>query len=204
MSLGQLYVISAPSGAGKTSLVKRLTETDPLIKVSVSTTTRPPRPGEVDGVSYHFTTPEAFMEKVEQGDFLEWAEVFGNYYGTQKSQVEALLQQGFDVILEIDWQGAAQIRQIMPETQSIFILPPSLEELKRRLTGRGTDAPEVIARRLSEAKAEMRHYPEFDYLVINDDFDVAFDDLHMIFKANRLRTPRQQARHGQPLENLVK
>jgi len=204
MSLGQLYVISAPSGAGKTSLVKRLTETDPLIKVSVSTTTRPPRPGEVDGVNYHFTDVETFKQKVAQGDFLEWAEVFGNYYGTQRSQVEKLLGQGFDVILEIDWQGARQIREKMPDTQSIFIVPPSMEELERRLTGRGTDAPEVIARRLSEAKDEMRHYSEFDYLVINDDFDVAFEELHIIFKANRLRTERQQARHRAILDALVK
>lgn len=204
MSLGQLYVISAPSGAGKTSLVKRLTDSDPLIKVSVSTTTRPPRPGEVDGVNYHFTDVDTFRQKVAQGDFLEWAEVFGNYYGTQKSQVERLLGQGFDVILEIDWQGARQVREKMPGTQSIFIVPPSLEELQRRLTGRGTDAPEVIARRLSEAKDEMRHYPEFDYLVINDDFDVAFEELHTIFKANRLRTERQQARHGAILDALVK
>jgi len=155
MSLGQLYVISAPSGAGKTSLVKRLTETDPLIKVSVSTTTRPPRPGEVDGVNYYFTDVETFKQKVAQGDFLEWAEVFGNYYGTQRSQVERLLGQGFDVILEIDWQGAQQIREQMPDTQSIFIVPPSMEELERRLTGRGTDAPEVIARRLGEAREEI-------------------------------------------------
>ncbi len=203
MSLGQLYILSAPSGAGKTSLVKRLCETDPLIKVSVSTTTRAPRPGEQDGVNYHFTTIDAFMEKVEQGDFLEWAEVFGNYYGTQKSQVDTLLNQGFDVILEIDWQGAAQVREKLADTRSIFILPPSLEELERRLTGRGTDAPDVIARRLSEAKAEMRHYPEFDYLVVNDDFDTAFEELHMIFKANRLRTPRQQARYGTLLDTLV-
>ncbi len=204
MSTGQLYVISAPSGAGKTSLVKRLTETDPLIRVSVSTTTRAPRPGEVDGVNYHFTNVDTFKQKVAQGDFLEWAEVFGNYYGTQKSQVEALLGQGFDVILEIDWQGAQQIREKMPDTLSIFILPPSMEELERRLTGRGTDAPEVITRRLAEAKDEMRHYPEFDYVVINDDFDVAFEDLHTIFKANRLRTPRQQARHGAILDALIR
>ncbi|SIN68509.1 guanylate kinase [Sulfurivirga caldicuralii] len=204
MSLGQLYVISAPSGAGKTSLVKRLTDSDPLIKVSVSTTTRPPRPGEVDGVNYHFTDVETFKQEVAQGDFLEWAEVFGNYYGTQQSQVARLLEQGFDVILEIDWQGAQQVREKIPGTQSIFIVPPSLEELERRLIGRGTDAPEVIARRLSEAKDEMRHYPEFDYLVINDDFDVAFEELHTIFKANRLRTERQQARHGAILDALVK
>ncbi len=201
---GQLYVISAPSGAGKTSLVKRLTESDPLIRVSVSTTTRPPRPGEVDGVNYHFTDIHTFKQQVEAGDFLEWAEVFGNYYGTQKSQVEQLLAQGFDVILEIDWQGAQQIREKMPGTLSIFILPPSMEELERRLTGRGTDAPKVIARRLSEAKEEMRHYPEFDYVVINDDFDVAFDELHTLFKANRLRTPRQRQRHGAILDALTR
>ena len=202
-SSGQLYVISAPSGAGKTSLVRRLTETDPLIRVSVSTTTRPPRPGEVDGVNYHFTDAETFRKQIEAGDFLEWAEVFGNFYGTRKSQVEQLLEEGFDVILEIDWQGARQIRQLMPDTQSIFILPPSLEELERRLTGRGTDAPEVIARRLSEAREEMRHYLEFDYVVINDDFETAFEELHTIFRANRLRTLRQQARHGMLLKRLV-
>ncbi|HID00359.1 MAG TPA: guanylate kinase, partial [Piscirickettsiaceae bacterium] len=195
MHQGQLYILSAPSGAGKTSLVKRLIETDPQIRVAVSTTTRPPRPGEIDGQHYHFTDVDTFKEKINQGDFLEWAEVFGNLYGTRKSQVMQLLAEDVDVILEIDWQGAEQIREKMPDALSIFILPPSLEELERRLTGRGTDAAEVIARRLAEAKAEMRHYPEFDYVVINDDFDTAFTELHTIFKANRLRTRRQQMRH---------
>lgn len=203
MHQGQLYILSAPSGAGKTSLVKRLIETDPQIRVAVSTTTRPPRPGEIDGQHYHFTDTDTFKEKINQGDFLEWAEVFGNLYGTQQSQVMQLLAQDVDVILEIDWQGARQIREKMPDALSIFILPPSLEELQRRLTGRGTDAAEVIARRLAEAKTEMRHYPEFDYVVINDDFDTAFTDLHTIFKANRLRTRRQQMRHRAMLDALI-
>ncbi|HIQ39677.1 MAG TPA: guanylate kinase [Sulfurivirga caldicuralii] len=203
MHQGQLYILSAPSGAGKTSLVKRLIETDPQIRVAVSTTTRPPRPGEIDGQHYHFTDVDTFKEKINQGDFLEWAEVFGNLYGTRKSQVMQLLAEDVDVILEIDWQGAEQIREKMPDALSIFILPPSLEELERRLTGRGTDAAEVIARRLAEAKAEMRHYPEFDYVVINDDFDTAFTELHTIFKANRLRTRRQQMRHRALLDALI-
>jgi guanylate kinase len=204
MKQSALFTISAPSGAGKTSLVKALLEKRPdEVTVSVSHATRPMRPGEVDGINYHFTDVDTFKQQVEQGAFLEWAEVFGNYYGTRQSQVEQLLSQGFDVVLEIDWQGAQQIRDKIPDTLSIFILPPSLEELARRLKGRGTDAPEVIARRLSEAKEEMRHYGEFDYVVINDDFDVAFDELHTIFKANRLRTSRQKTRHSAILDALT-
>jgi guanylate kinase len=193
---GSLYIISAPSGAGKTSLVSKLTERDNSIAVSVSTTTRSPRPGEVDGVNYHFVDVPTFEKMVEEGAFLEHAKVFDNYYGTSKESVEKQLASGKDVILEIDWQGAQQVKALMPEATTIFILPPSRQELERRLRGRGTDPEEVIEKRMAEAVSEMSHYPEFEYLVINNHFDTALDELHSIFKANRLRTPKQQQKHA--------
>jgi len=195
LATGALYILSAPSGAGKTSLVQALTKKDPQIVVSVSTTTRAPRPGEVDGVNYHFVDLETFEQQVAEGAFLEYAKVFDNYYGTSIQTVEAQLAYGKDVILEIDWQGAQQVKAKIPKATTIFILPPSLEELSRRLVGRGTDAPEVIEKRMQQAVAEMSHYPEFEYLVINDEFDYALEQLHTIFKANRLHTHRQQHRH---------
>ncbi len=203
LATGALYIISAPSGAGKTSLVHALTEKDPQIVVSVSTTTRAPRPGEVDGVNYHFVDIESFEQQVSEGAFLEHAKVFDNYYGTSQKTVENQLASGKDVILEIDWQGAQQVKAKIPEATTIFILPPSLEELERRLTGRGTDPQEVIDKRMQQAVSEMSHYPEFEYLVINDDFEYALEQLHTIFKAHRLHTHRQQQRHETLLKALV-
>lgn len=200
---GNLYVISAPSGAGKTSLVKALLEQCQHLLVSISHTTRPKRPGEVDGVNYHFIDQAEFEQMLSNNAFLEHAEVFGNYYGTSKQWVEETLAKGDDVILEIDWQGAAQIRKSIPNTITIFILPPALETLKQRLQGRGQDDSKVIARRLSEAQGEIAHYVEFDYIVINDDFDTALAELQSIIQANRLTQQAQSARHEQLLKNLL-
>ena len=200
---GSLYIISAPSGAGKTSLVAKLLELDSKIKVSVSSTTRPIRPGEKEGVNYHFVTIEAFQQQVEAFEFLEHAQVFDNHYGTSISAVDTLRKAGKDVVLEIDWQGAQQIRQQIPEAISIFILPPSKEELLRRLTERGTDNEEVIARRMKEAVSEMSHYNEFDYIVINNNFDLALKQLHSIFMAGRLTQSNQAQDHKVLIDTLV-
>ena len=200
---GTLYIISAPSGAGKTSLVHQLIERDNKITVSVSSTTRPMREGEKDGVNYFFLSVDAFEERIAQNDFLEHANVFGNYYGTSKSIVEELLAKDKDVILEIDWQGAEQVRKIMPNTQSIFILPPSPEELERRLRSRATDSDEVIAKRLAESVNEMSHYPEFDYIVINNHFQTALEELHSIFLAGRLKQEKQFEKHQSMFEHLL-
>ncbi|NRP94874.1 Guanylate kinase [Marinobacterium sp. xm-g-59] len=200
---GFLYIISAPSGAGKTSLVKALLERDECIRVSVSHTTRAARPGEEDGVAYNFVDLTEFDRLIEAGQFLEYAEVFTNKYGTSKGWVESQLAQGIDVILEIDWQGAEIVRQKMPEARSIFILPPSREELLRRLTGRGTDSDEVIAGRMAQAESEMSHYGDFDYLVINDQFDTALDQLAAIFTANRLEMVVQQQAQQSLLAELL-
>jgi len=185
MSAGSLFLISAPSGAGKTSLVDALIKAadngkQQKLCVSVSHTTRPKRPGEVDGTNYHFISPQAFSRMVTQGDFLEHAEVFGNYYGTSKAWVSERLQQGWNVILEIDWQGAAQVKQIMPESVSIFILPPSLEALRARLTSRGQDDTDTIEKRMAEAVNELSHYQQADYLLVNDDFELALSRLQAI------------------------
>lgn len=201
--LGNLYIVSAPSGAGKTSLVSRLVAEDVLVRVSVSTTTRAMRPGEKHGENYFFVSVEEFNQLKASGDFLEDAEVFGNFYGTSKTKVEQFLQAGMDVILEIDWQGAQQVRKVFPNAISIFIMPPSFEELERRLSGRGTDSQEIIDGRMRQAVSEMSHYPEFDFVVINDDFDTAFHQLHAIFIANRLKLDQQQIRHAQILERLI-
>ena len=200
---GTLYIISAPSGAGKTSLVKALLEQTDKIVVSVSHTTRGARPGEVDGKDYHFTDVETFREMIAAHAFLEHAQVFDNFYGTSRSSTLDLMERGVDVILEIDWQGAQQVREKMPEAVSIFILPPSREELERRLRGRGTDADEVIARRLGEAVTEMGHYNEFDYLVFNDDFDTALSELRAIVLARRQRAAVQIAAHQARLDALL-
>lgn len=189
---GTLYIISAPSGAGKTSLVSGLLEKDAQVRVSVSHTTRDMRPGEADGVNYNFVTLAQFDALIEQGNFLEYAEVFTNKYGTSRVWVEEQLAQGTDVILEIDWQGAQQVRELVAETVSIFILPPSREELRNRLTGRGQDGQEVIDLRMSEAISEMQHYDEFDYVVINDNFDQALTELQAIFVAQRQRLSKQK------------
>lgn len=200
---GTLYVISAPSGAGKTSLVAEMLRCDGKLGVSVSHTTRPMREGETDGINYHFVSREAFMAMIARGDFLEHADVFGNFYGTSQVWVRETLAGGRDVILEIDWQGAQQVRRLIPECVSIFIVPPSQEVLEERLTGRGTDAPAVVARRLKEAVDECRHASEFDYLVVNDDFDVALADLLAIVRCQRLRMDVQQLRHGGLLTELA-
>lgn len=200
---GTLYIISAPSGAGKTSLVAEMLRRDPVLGLSVSHTTRPVRPGEQDGVNYHFVSRDAFEAMIAQNDFLEYADVFGNYYGTSQRWVEQALARGEDVILEIDWQGAAQVRRLMPACVGIFILPPSPEELRRRLTGRGTDADDVIERRLQEAAEECSHAQEFDYLVVNDQFEVALEELLAIVRAQRLRTEVQQQRHETLLVRLA-
>jgi guanylate kinase len=200
---GFLYIISAPSGAGKTSLVKALLERDERIRVSVSHTTRAARAGEEDGVAYNFVDLSEFDRLIEAGQFLEFAEVFTNKYGTSKEWVESQLAQGIDVILEIDWQGAEIVREKMPEARSIFILPPSREELLRRLTGRGTDSEEVIAGRMAQAESEMSHYGDFDYLVINDQFETALDQLAAIFTANRLEMAVQQQAQQSLLAELL-
>ncbi|WP_277759839.1 guanylate kinase [Pseudomonas sp. A34-9] len=202
-STGTLYIISAPSGAGKSSLVKALTDADPEIRVSISHTTRAMRPGEVNGVNYHFVTREAFVKMGEHGDFLERAEVFGNFYGTSQSHLQQTLDEGHDLILEIDWQGAEQVRKLMPQARSIFILPPSLHALHQRLTNRGQDSDEIIDGRMREAVNEMSHYVEYDYLIINDDFAHALDDLKAIFRANQLQQKRQQVRFGKLLAELL-
>ena len=202
-STGTLYIISAPSGAGKSSLVKALTDADEQIRISVSHTTRAMRPGEVDGVHYHFVERTEFVKMIEHGDFLERAEVFGNLYGTSQSHLQQTLDEGHDLILEIDWQGAEQVRQLMPKARSIFILPPSLQALHQRLTNRGQDSDEIIDGRMREAVSEMSHYVEYDYLVINDDFKVALDDLKAIFRANQLLQNPQQQRHADLLSQLL-
>lgn len=201
--LGTLYIISAPSGAGKTSLVKALIEREPQIRVSVSHTTRAMRDGEIDGVNYHFVSHEDFHAMLDRGDFLEHAQVFDNFYGTSKSRIEQTLQEGYDLILEIDWQGAQQVRELMPQAHSIFILPPTQEALRHRLTNRGQDSGEIIERRMRDAVSEMTHYVEYDYLVINDDFQHALDDLRAIFRANQLQQNAQQMRHAGLLAELL-
>ena len=200
---GTLYVISAPSGAGKTSLVGEMINADSRLGVSVSHTTRPMRQGEQDGINYHFVSREQFEAMILRDEFLEHANVFGNYYGTSQVWVEQTLQTGRDVILEIDWQGAAQVRRLLPDCVSIFIVPPSAAVLRARLTGRGTDAAEVVERRLNEAAEECRHALEFDYLVVNDDFGVALDQLLCIVQSQRLRMESQEKRHASLLAELM-
>ncbi len=177
MSSGNLFIISAPSGAGKTSLVKALIESAPNVVVSVSHTTREMRPGEIEGKDYFFVQYDKFLQMVKNNEFLEYAKVFDHFYGTSQASVELLMQQGLNVILEIDWQGAEQVRARIQDVQSIFILPPSKAELETRLQGRGQDSKEVIARRMLDAESEISHYDEFDYIVLNDYFDDALRDL---------------------------
>lgn len=203
ITTGTLYIISAPSGAGKTSLVKALIDSEAQIRVSVSHTTRAMRPGEVDGVNYHFVSREQFHGMLDNTEFLEHAEVFGNLYGTSQEWVKQTLREGYDLILEIDWQGAQQVRRLMPEAKSIFILPPTQEALRHRLTNRGQDSGEIIEQRMCEAVSEMSHYVEYDYLLINDDFAHALSDLKAIFRANQLLQGPQQQRHGGLLSELL-
>lgn len=203
MAKGTLYTVSAPSGAGKTSLVKALVDSYEGIKVSVSHTTRPSRSGEQDGVNYHFVSQETFMGMLEQAAFLEHARVFDNFYGTSKTWVEDTLKQGTDVILEIDWQGAQQVRKLLPDTVGIFILPPSEATLRERLTQRGQDDNSIIERRMRDARNEIEHYVESDYLIINDNFDVALNEFKSIITARRLTLDKQQVRHQSLLMGLL-
>jgi guanylate kinase len=203
MNQGKLYIISAPSGAGKTSLVKQLRKEVEFVTVSVSHTTRAMRSGEVNGSDYFFVSVETFKTMIANQDFLEYAQVFDNFYGTSQQAVEDNLQNGTDVILEIDWQGAQQIRQMLPECWSIFILPPSIEVLQQRLQGRGQDSEEIIARRMADAVTEMSHHDEFDYLIVNDDFNQALTELKSIILSNRLLKSRQQHKLEGLLQNLL-
>lgn len=196
-----LFVISAPSGAGKTSLVRKLVEEMAGIQVSVSHTTRPQRPGEHDGIDYHFVSQPEFLSILDETGFLEHAQVFGNFYGTSQAWVKSTLAKGIDVILEIDWQGAEQIRKLMP-CCCIFILPPSIHALEARLKHRGQDSAEVIAGRLAGAREEMSHFLESDYLVINDDYVQALNELKSIVLAERCRTGRQAILHSKLLQDL--
>lgn len=200
MGRGTLYVVSAPSGAGKTSLVKALLDRQPGLQVAVSHTTRASRVGEEDGVNYFFVTKEKFVGMLEQNMFLEHAVVFENYYGTASYWVEECLDKGQDLILEIDWQGAQQVRRLMPEAKCIFILPPSRATLRKRLVERGQDSEAVIEHRMSQAKNEISHYAEFDYLVVNDDFEKTLQDLESIVISNRLTGLKQ----AEKLESLLK
>ena len=199
---GNLFIVSAPSGAGKTSLVSALLDTNQQIDVSVSYTTRAPRTGETEGKDYHFVSRETFLAMAKHGDFLESAEVYGNLYGTSHSWIEAETLGGRDILLEIDWQGAAQVRHKFPDCISIFILPPSLQALAARLKGRGQDSDEVIARRLQAGQDDIAHVAEFDYVIINDEFDTALQQLNAIVLAAGLRRDRQLVRQKTLIQQL--
>ena len=205
MIQGTLYIISAPSGAGKSSLIQALLKTQPLYdtQVSVSHTTRAARPGEVHGEHYFFVSEADFIQMAENNEFLEHACVFGNYYGTSKPIIEDVLKSGVDVFLDIDWQGAQQIRDKMPAARSIFILPPSKDELYRRLRGRGQDSDEVIEKRMSQAVGEIEHFNEYNYLIVNDDFNTALGDLQSIIRTERLKLERQVQRHDALISKLL-
>ena len=202
-STGTLFTVSAPSGAGKTSLVAALLARCKKLRVSVSHTTRPMRPGEQDGVNYHFVAENEFLAMLDKSEFLEHARVFGNLYGTSQAWVEQQLALGIDVILEIDWQGALQIKRLMPDSLSIFILPPSRATLEQRLTRRGQDDTETIAQRMSEAVEEMSHYTESDYLVVNNEFELALGELEAIVSSQHLRTANQTQTLSQLLTDLL-
>jgi guanylate kinase len=200
---GNLFVVAAPSGGGKTSIVNALLEQDHGIGLSVSYTTRRPRPGEVDGVHYHFVDEPRFMALMDAGEFLEHAHVHGNWYATSATWLKAQVDGGRDVLLEIDWQGAAQVRGLIPSSVHVFILPPSLATLRERLERRGQDSSEVITRRLEAAQEEMRHCGEFDYVIINQDFVTAVADLAAVVRASRLRSAQQRARHPSLVASLL-
>jgi len=188
---GSLFIIAAPSGGGKTSLVNALLKQDRRLVLSVSHTTRAARPGEIEGRHYHFVSEAEYEQMVNNGDFMEHARVFDHYYGTNRNSVALQLEQGLDVILEIDWQGARQVRAVFPDCCSIFIIPPSLEDLRKRLTGRGQDSAKVIQRRMRDAQAEISHWAEFNHLVVNDNFDAALEELNATINDHRNRKPRK-------------
>lgn len=194
---GKLFILTAPSGAGKTSLVRALLEIDKQVRLSISYTTRAPRPGEENGRDYHFVSVAEFMGMHSQGTFLESAEVYGNHYGTSERWIRDALTTGQDVLLEIDWQGAEQVRRLFSDAVGIFIVPPSLTVLQQRLQGRGQDSAEVVARRLAAAREDISHVGEFDYVIINDDFDTALADFQAVFRACRLRVADQHERHAE-------
>ena len=200
---GNLFIITAASGAGKTSLVRAMLEIDKQIKLSISYTTRQPRPGEVNGVHYHFVDDDTFLKMLDEGDFLESAHVHEARYGTSKTCVDEVLARDEDLVLEIDWQGAAQVRELYPEAISIFILPPSIPELESRLRGRGQDSEQVIAKRLAAARSEMSHVGEFEYVTINDKFEQALQDLMAIVRTQRLKCDKQLVRHAELVKGLI-
>lgn len=200
---GCLFIVAAPSGTGKTTLVRQLLEGQADIRLSISCTTRAPRPGEVDGRDYHFISVETFRAMIGRNEFLEWAEVHGNLYGTSRPWIEQQMAEHHDVLLEIDWQGAEQVRALFPDAIGVFILPPSLDELASRLAGRGTDSAETVARRLAAAQAEMRHVGGFDYVIINDDLGRALEDFRAITRASRLRVEVQRARNAALFARLI-
>lgn len=202
-SSGNLFIISAPSGAGKSSLISALLQKHQDMKVSVSHTTRNPRPGEQHTIHYHFTSQEDFKVRIGDNEFLEWAEVFGNYYGTSRHTISDMLSQGMDVFLDIDWQGARQIKQQVPEAIGVFILPPSLQELEKRLRQRGQDSEDVIVKRMAQARSEMSHADEYEYLIINDNFEHALQQLEHIVLAQRNLKASQHCRHGELLDQLL-
>lgn len=203
MSEPGLYIVASPSGGGKSSLIAALLERDDEVSLSVSHTTRPPRPGEIDGVHYHFVGEAEFLELAGQGEFLEHARVFDHRYGTGRKQVERKLSEGFNVLLDIDWQGASQVRESFPASLGIFILPPSMEILRNRLTGRGQDDDEVIERRMRDARAEISHWDEFDHLVVNDNFEDALEDFHSIIRNGRPARQGQEIRAREILANFL-
>ncbi|WP_293932197.1 guanylate kinase [Iodobacter sp.] len=202
MAKGNLFVVTAPSGAGKTTLVAALLAADQNVQLSVSFTTRAPRPGEVDGKDYHFVAREVFEQMILNGDFLEHAEVYGNYYGTSQTWINKAIDTGRDILLEIDWQGAAQVRRLFPDAVGLFVLPPSVEVLEQRLKNRGKDSDEVIERRMAVAKEEISHVEEFDYVIVNEHIDEAVRDIVSAVRAERLKLHRQSTRHQVLISSL--
>ena len=203
-SRGNLFILSAPSGAGKSSLINALLKKHADMKVSVSHTTRAPRPGENNAEHYHFVSVDEFKALIAKDDFFEWAQVFDNYYGTSKQAIEEQLAAGIDVFLDIDWQGARQVREIMDDVKTIFILPPSKQELEQRLNNRGQDSAEIIAGRMTQAQSETSHYDEYDFVVVNDDFDTALSEIESIVIAQRLTLKAQTTRHQTLINELLK
>ncbi|WP_028834995.1 MULTISPECIES: guanylate kinase [unclassified Pseudoalteromonas] len=203
-SRGNLFILSAPSGAGKSSLINALLKKHADMKVSVSHTTRAPRPGENDAEHYHFVSVDEFKALIAKDDFFEWAQVFDNYYGTSKQAIEEQLAAGIDVFLDIDWQGARQVREIMKDVKTIFILPPSKQELEQRLNNRGQDSAEIIAGRMAQAQSETSHYDEYDFVVVNDDFDTALSEIESVVIAQRLTLKAQTTRHQTLINELLK